>query len=254
MTPLQQRLSEDIQLRGLSERTQDAYGRAVRQLAHHSHTSPARITEAERRDDLLSLKHVTHASRRASTMALCGLTFFSAHPRKRAWSTRTCVRAPREPTRPVLLSAKAVRTIRAPRTLRRSRACLTTMDACGLRLQEGTHLQGPDMDRARLLVHVQSGKDAQDRSVPLPQRTLAFLRPCWHTPRHPVWLFPAPGRGGIDRARASPPRPRNRVPGAWRAALTARGLTTRASGHTLRHRAATHRLEAGVTRRLLQDS
>lgn len=198
MTPLPQRLIEDIQLRGLSERTQDAYGRAVRQLAHHSHTSPARITEAERRDDLLSLTHVPHASRRASTIALCGITCFYAHPRTREWSTLTFGRAPREQTLPVLLSAEAVRTLRAPLTLRRSRACLTPMDACGLRRQEGTPLQGPESDRARLLVHVQSGKDAQDRSVPLPQRTLAFLRPFWHTPRHPVWLFPAPGHGGID--------------------------------------------------------
>jgi site-specific recombinase XerD len=172
MTPLQQRMIEDIQLRGLSKRTQDAYVRAVRQLAAHYHTSPARITEEALRDSFLSLKHVKHSSRSASTIALCGITFFYAHTRKRAWSTLPFVRAPREKKLPGILSAEEVRTMLAHLTLRRSRACLTTIDACGLRLQEGTHLQVPAMDRARMLVHVRSGTGAQDRSVPLPQRTL----------------------------------------------------------------------------------
>ena len=76
MTPLQQRMLEERQLRGLSERTPEAYVRAVCQLAAHSRTSPARITEEALRASFLSLKHVKHYSRRASTLALCGSTFF----------------------------------------------------------------------------------------------------------------------------------------------------------------------------------
>ena len=83
MTPLQQRMIDDIQLRGLSERTQESYVRAVRQLAEHYHKSPACITEAELRDYFLYLKHVKHFSRSASTIALCGITFFSEHTLKR---------------------------------------------------------------------------------------------------------------------------------------------------------------------------
>jgi hypothetical protein len=93
MTPLRQRLIEDLQLRGLSERTQDMSGRAVRQRAAHDHTSPDRLTEEALRQYCLSRKHVTHSSRRARTIALCGLTFFSAHTRTRAWATRSVVRA-----------------------------------------------------------------------------------------------------------------------------------------------------------------
>ena len=40
MTELRQRMIESLQLRGLSERTQEAYVRAVRQLAEHYHKSP----------------------------------------------------------------------------------------------------------------------------------------------------------------------------------------------------------------------
>ena len=76
MTPLRQRMIADLQLRGLSERTQEMSVRAVRQLAEHDPKSPARITEEALRDSFLSLKHVKHSSRSATTIALCGITFF----------------------------------------------------------------------------------------------------------------------------------------------------------------------------------
>lgn len=150
MTPLQQRMIEDIQLRGLSERTQEASVRAVRHLAEHDHTSPARITEEELRHDFLSLKHVKRSSRSASPIALCGITFFYEPTRKRPWSTLTFVRAPRETKLPVVLSVEEVHPMLAHLRLLRSRVGLTTIDACGLRLHEGTHLQVPDMDRAAI--------------------------------------------------------------------------------------------------------
>lgn len=78
MTPLRQRLIEDLQLRGLSERTQEMYVRAVRHLAEHDHKSPARLTEEDLRDYFLYLKNVQHSSRSATTIALCGITFFYA--------------------------------------------------------------------------------------------------------------------------------------------------------------------------------
>jgi integrase/recombinase XerD len=87
MTPLQQRMIDDIQLRGLSERTRESSVRAVRQLAEHYHKSPARITQEELRDDFLYLKNVKHYSRSASTIALCGIKFFYEHTLKRDWPT-----------------------------------------------------------------------------------------------------------------------------------------------------------------------
>ena len=253
MTPLRQRMIEDLQLRGLSERTQEMYVRAVRQLAEHYHKTPERITEEELRHYFLSLKNVQHYSRSATTIALCGIKFFSEQTLKREWTTLTFVRPPREQKLPVILSPEEVRTILAHLKLLRYRVCLTTIYSCGLRLQEGTHLQVPDIDSARMLVHVRCGKGAKDRYVPLPQRTLELLRHYWTTHRHPVWLFPAPGRSGLGMATASTPMPRNSVQDAFRTALTASGCHKRASVHTLRHSYATHLLEAGVNLRLIQD-
>src|SRR5438132_10713240 len=173
MTPLRQRMIEDLQLRGLSARTQEMYVRAVRQLADHYHTSPDQITEEELRDYFLSRKHDKHYARAARTIALCGITFFYAQTRKREWTILTFVRPPQEHKLPVILSPTEVHTLLQCGRLPRYRPCLSTIYACGLRLQEGPHLQGPDMDSARMVVHVRDGTGAKDRYVPLPQQTLA---------------------------------------------------------------------------------
>ena len=96
MTELRKRMSEDLQLRGMSERTQEMYVRAVRQLAQHCHKSPDQITEEELRQSFLHLKNVKKYSRSATTIALCGIKFFFEHTLKRAWTTLTFVRPPRE--------------------------------------------------------------------------------------------------------------------------------------------------------------
>jgi integrase/recombinase XerD len=197
MTELRKRMIECLQLRGLSERTQEMYVRAVRQLAEHYHKPPDVITEEELRQYFLYLKHVKPYSRSASTIARCGIKFFFEYTLHRDWTTLTFVRAPREKKLPVILSPEEVRTILGSVRRLRYRVCLSTLYSCGLRLQEGTQLQVPHSDRSRMLVHVRRGQGGKDRDVPLPHRTLPRLRESWVTHRHPVLIFPAPGRGGI---------------------------------------------------------
>ena len=199
MTPLHHRMIEDLQLRGMSERTQEAYVRAVRQLADYYHKSPDLITEEELRQYFLYIKNVKHYSRAATTIALCGIKFFFQQTLKRTWTTFELVRPPREKKLPAVLSQDEVRNILGRVRLFRYRVCLTTIYSCGLRLQEGTHLQVRDIDSARMLVHIRHGKGGKDRYVPLPQRTLELLREFWKSHRNPVLLFPAPGRTEYTR-------------------------------------------------------
>jgi len=253
MTELRQRMIESLQLRGMSERTQEMYVRAVRQLAQHYHKSPDLITEEELRQYFLFIKNVKHYSRSASTIAICGIKFFFEHTLHRAWSTLSFVRAAPEKKLPVVLSPEEVRRILGSIRLLRYRVCLSTIYSCGLRLQEGTHLQVPDIDSARLVIHVRHGKGNKDRYVPLPQPTLTLLRQYWLTHRHPVLLFPSEGRGHRDLSQATEPMHKSSVQDAFRAALKQSGIHKRASVHTLRHSWATHLLEAGVNLRLIQE-
>lgn len=252
MTELRKRMIECLQLRGLSERTQEMYVRAVRQLAEHYRKSPDFISEEELRQYFLYIKNVKQYSRSASTIALCGIKFFFEQTLHRDWTTLRFVRAPREQKLPVILSREEVHRLLDCVRLPRYRVCLTTIYSCGLRLQEGTHLKVPDIDSSRMLIHVRHGKGGKDRYVPLPHRTLARLRQYWVTHRHPVLIFPAPGRGGISLSTATTPMPRSSVQGAFREALKDSGIHKQASVHTLRHAWATHLLEAGVNLRLIQ--
>lgn len=252
MTPLRQKMIEDMQLRGLAEITQVKYVTAVRQLAEHYGKSPAQITEEELRQYFLYLKNVKKRSRSTCTIALCGIKFFYEQTLKRDWPTLTLVRPPRERKLPVILSREEVHHILGCLRQPHYRVCLSTIYSCGLRLQEGVNLQVSDIDSGRMMVHVHRGKGNKDRYVPLPQGTLEMLRACWVTHHHPVWLFPARGPRGVPGATATGPLNKSGVQRAFQAALKTSGVHKHATVHTLRHSWATHLLEAGVNLRLIQ--
>jgi integrase/recombinase XerD len=252
MTELRKRMIEDLQLRGMSERTQGAYVRAVRQLAQHYRKSPDKITEQELRKYFLYNRNVRKWSRSASTVALCGIKFFYEQTLNRDCTPLTFVRPPKEKKLPVVLSPEEVkRLLRHVHTLRYY-ACLATIYSCGLRLQEGTYLKVPDVDGARMYVHI-TGKGNKERYVPLPQRPLELLRQFWKTHRHPLWLFPSPGQGGLRRPKVDQPMSPSSVQVAFKRALRRSHIHKRAHVHTLRHSYATHLLERGVDLRLIQE-
>jgi site-specific recombinase XerD len=243
---------EDMQLRGLSEKTQESYVRAVRQLAEHYGKSPDRISEEELRQYFLYLKNGKRASPSAVTIALCGIKFFYEQTLKRKWATFDLVRPRREKKLPVVLSVAEVHRILGCLRRPRYRVCLSTIYSCGLRLQEGVHLQVRDIDSDRMVVHVRKGKGAKDRYVPLPMPTLKMLRQHWSTHRHPRWLFPASVRTNLPPSAATKPIHVSSVQKAFKAALQESGVQKPATVHTLRHSYATHLLEAGVNLRIIQ--
>jgi site-specific recombinase XerD len=244
---------EDMQLHGFSMRTQEAYLRAVRQLAAHFHRPPDQLGEDELRQYFLYLTNVKHFAPPSFTIALCGIKFFYERTLRREWKLLDLVRPAREKKLPVILSRDEVGRILRCVRLPVYRACLTTIYVCGLRLLEGAHLQVPDVDSARAVLHVH-GKGRRDRYVPLPTAALDLLRAHWRTHRSPQWLFPAPVREGTRYfvPAGAGPISRTSVQSAFGRALRQSGVHKRAHVHTLRHSYATHLLEAGVNLRLIQ--
>jgi integrase/recombinase XerD len=251
-TPLRQRMIEDMQLRGLAERTQVAYVRAVRRLAEHYGRSPDQLGEEELRQYLLYLKNEKRVSRSLFVVTLCGLKFFYERTLRRHWPTFELARIPSEKKLPLVLSREEVWRILSRLRKPIYQACLGTIYSCGLRVSEGVHLQVNDVDSSRMLVHVKHGKGARDRRVPLPESTLSLLRDYWRTHRHPVWLFPARTAAGNPLPDAETPISVYSVQTAFGAALRESGVAKAATVHTLRHSYATHLLEEGVDLRLIQ--
>jgi integrase/recombinase XerD len=247
MTTLRQKMIEDMQLHSFAKRTQDSYLRVVRQLAEYCNKPPDQITEEELRQYFLYLKNVKRCSRSSITLALCVIKFFYERTLQRQWSTLDLVRPPREKKLPVVLSVEEVRQILARVRRWRYRVCLSTIYACGLRLQEGLHLQIGHIDGARQLLHVCHGKGGKDRYVPLPELVLRMLRQYWATHRDPVWIFPS------SRQNVKGPMNASGVQRAFQGALLDSGIQKPATVHTLRHSYATHLLENGLNLRLIQS-
>lgn len=252
MTPLRQKMIEGMQLRGLSERTQQAYVGAMQQLALYYGKSPDLITEEELRQYFLYLKNEKQYSRSTTTVALCAVKFFYEQTLGREMPALTLVRPPRERKLPVILSREEVQRVLKCVWHLHYRVCLSTIYGCGLRLQEGVQLQVADIDSARMMLHIRGGKGNKDRYIPLPHRTLSLLRQYWITHRHPVWLFPLRKRDGVISTARKPMNGRS-LQRAFTAALKESGLQKHATIHTLRHSWSTHLLEDGVSLRLLQS-
>jgi integrase/recombinase XerD len=253
ITPLRQQMQQDLQLAGLSERTQEAYLRAVRQLAAHFRQAPDQLTENQLREYLLYLKNDKQFAPSSLIVAACGIKFFYTHTAPRDWKTLQKLRVPRAKTLPDVMTIDEVRRLIDAVRTPHNRAYFWTVYSLGLRLQEGLNLQVGDIDGARMLVHVHHGKGAKDRYVPLPLRTLSLLRQYWATHRHPLWLFPATGRDHPHAASATGPMERSSVQGAMRRVVQELDFRKAISIHTLRHSYATHLLEAGVNLRLIQQ-
>jgi integrase/recombinase XerD len=253
ITPLRQRLLEDLQLHGLAAKTQDAYVRVVRQLAEYYHRSPDQISEDELRQYLLHLQRDKHVAASTFTIALCGLKFFYEQTLQRTWTIFELARPAETSRLPVVLSTAEVRLVLNAVRLQPYRVCLTVLYASGLRLREGVELEVADIDGARGLLHIRQGKGRQDRYVPLPPHALEQLRQYWATHRDPRWVFPARWHALASRGGAAPqPMDPSSVQKAFRAAVRAAGIIKPATVHTLRHSYATHLLEAGVDLRVIQ--
>ncbi len=250
MTPLRQRMVDDMQLRGLSPKTQAVYLFAVQQFATHSGTSPEQITEEELRNYFLYLINDKRVAPGTVSIALSAIKFLFVHSLQRTWPTFELIRPPQRRPLPAVLSVDEVHRLLASLRLPRYQACLTTIYAAGLRLGEGVNLRVAQIDSARMVIHIQDGKGGKDRYVPRSPPLLSLLRSHWRTHHHPTWLFPARRRPS-ELVSSHLLLPRS-VEAALHAAVAECGFQKHVTVHTLRHSWETHLLEAGINLRLIQ--
>ena len=254
MTDWYQKSMNALALNGKAERTQEAYTRAVRMLSQfYDNRAPETLSEAELEAYFLHRRNVDHWAPKSMRICYCGIRFYFVQVLQRDWHLFDLLRAKSESRLPAVLSRVEVHALLGCVRTPHNRAFLSTVYACGLRLQEALHLEVSDIDSDRMMIHVHRGKGAKDRFVPLPHASLEVLRSHWRAHRNPRLVFPAYGRDSRSAATATTPMAKSSVQGAFRAAKHAAGISKRAvSVHTLRHCYATHLLEAGVNLRVIQ--
>ena len=248
-TPLRQRMIEDMRMRRLEGRTQEAYIRAVRKLAAFLGRSPDTATTEDLRHFQLHLVD-TGTSPITLNATITGLKFFFDVTLDRAevMARMQPVKVPR--TLPVVLSVHEVaRLIAAARNVKHQVA-LSVAYGAGLRASEVIGLKVTDVDSQRMTLRVEQGKGRKDRYAMLSPVLLQRLRTWWRVGHAQGkilpsgWLFP-----GLDPMDALTPRQLNR---AVHAAAEAAQLNKRVTTHTLRHCFATHLLERKVDVRVIQ--
>jgi len=243
LTPLRQRMLEDMQIRNYSLHTIDGYLRYVAQFAKHFHTSPDRLSPEHIRTYQLHLLH-THVSESVFIQTVCALRFFYETTLGRPWMV-DYIPYPKKPkTLPVILSRDEVKALLlAPRHLKH-RAILATLYATGVRVSELCHLRGTDIDSQRMVIRVRQGQGKRDRLVMLSPDLLPLLRRYWKLYQLQSWLFPG--------SRVTEPITRMGVAHICHQAGRTAKLTKAIYPHLLRHSFATHLLEAGVDLRRIQ--
>jgi site-specific recombinase XerD len=254
ISPLRERMINDIHLHGFSQRTQQSYVRSVEGLARYYKRSPDQLSEEEVRQYFVHLTCERKLARPTVTIALCGIKFFYEKTLKRDWSLTGVPTPKRQKKVPVVLTHEQVKAILGRVRTVRHRACLSLIYACGLRLGEACGIKVTDIDRVRGLLRV-NGKGFKQRYVPLPESLLPLLEECWLSHHNKVWLFPLVGRGGRGRIGRITDQhvPISTVQQAFRKAYLESRVNKKVSVHSLRHAYATHLLEAGVSLRQIQE-
>jgi site-specific recombinase XerD len=244
MTPLRQRMTEDMEIRNLSHNTQLSYLQQVSSLAKYFQRSPETLGPEEIRAYQV---HVT-TERKLAPASLCiiasALRFLYKVTLKREW-VDTEIPLPKKPFKlPVILSREEVAHFLDSIASLKHRTILMTAYAAGLRISEVTHLKITDIDSQRMMLRVAQGKGQKDRFVMLSPHLLEVLRAYWKLTRPKKWLFPGdiPGR----------PISKDAVEQACQKAHRVSGIKKPITPHSLRHGFATHLLESGTDVRRIQ--
>lgn len=245
MTPLRQRMLEDMQVRNFSAHTKDGYLRQVVRFAQHFGRSPAELGPEHIRAYQLYLTNERRVATSTVVHAVSALRFFYRVTLQKDWPLTDAIPMPKMPRKlPVVLSPEEVlRFLDAVKTPKH-RAILTTCYAAGLRISEACRLKISDVDSQRMVLRIEQGKGQRDRYVMLSPRLLAILRAWWHQRRPRHWLFPGEA--------PDVPITTGTVARACQLAHWRSGFAKPVTPHALRHAFAVHLLEAGTDVRTIQ--
>ena len=244
MTPLRQRMLEDMGIRNLAENTQSAYLQQIAAYSRYFNRSPDQLGPEEIRTYQLYLMEIRALTPSSICVATGALRFLYKVTLKRTWAVDE-IPMPKRPRKlPEILSPKEVMHFLNAITNHKHRAILMTAYAAGLRVSEATHLKVTDIDSQRMMLRVEQGKGMKDRYVMLSPRLLDVLRTYWKSARPTRWMFPGevPGQ----------PITREAVGLACQKARRDAGITKPITPHSLRHAFASHLLESGANLRTIQ--
>jgi site-specific recombinase XerD len=245
MTPLRQRMIEDMQLRNLSPVTQRVYADQVGRFARHFRKSPSVLGPEDIRHYQLHLINEKRLSASSLQVVVAALRFLYKITLKKEWVIEEVIPSSKAPkSLPVVLSPEEVTRFLGCIKNSKHRMILMVCYAAGLRISEAVHLKPSSIDSQRMVIRVEHGKGGKDRYVMLSPKLLEALRHYWEAERPRDWLFPGDLPGQPLGALA--------VSHACRKLRQISGIGKPITPHSLRHAFAVHLLESGTDLRTIQ--
>jgi integrase/recombinase XerD len=249
ISPLRQRMIDDMNVRRFSRETQRNYIRDVGRFATFLGRSPDTATADDVRRFQIE-QHEAGVPTPTMNSIVSALRFFFTQTIDRPDLARKLIRTVHPRNLPIVLSRDEVARLLNATTCLKHQAALSVAYGSGLRVAEVAALKIGDIDSERMLLRVERGKGGRYRNAILPADLLTLLREWWKAGRqqgvmYPQgWLFP-----GQNAMKPISTRQLHRVVVE---AAEAAGITKRVGPHMLRHSFATHLLEDGVDIRVIQ--
>ncbi len=249
ISPLRQRMIEDMNLRKLAPKTQDAYIRAVKKLGKFLGHSPHTATKEDLRQfQLYLVEQGTSRITINATVTALRFLFEVTLDRQGVVDKLKTVPVPRK--LPIILSREEVSRLLTATVSLKYKAAFSIAYGAGLRISEVLALKLSDVDSKRMTLHVEQGKGRKDRYAMLSPVLLKVLQNWWRQGHAKGllldggWLFP--GQNPVN------PLSNRQLSRAIRASAVTAEIEKRVTMHLLRHSFATHLLEQKVDIRLIQ--
>jgi site-specific recombinase XerD len=253
ITPLRQRMIEDMNARKLCAGTQTGHIRSCKRFAAFLKRSPDSANLEDIRQFQLHLAE-TGVSICNRNRIMTGLRFLFRVTMRRLDLSEEVYHIREPETLPLVMTVDEIKRLLAVASSLKTRVLLSLGYGCGLRAGEIVRLKVKHIDKAQSIIRIEQSKGRKDRNVMLPKEMLGLLREWWKVrpSRHDAgiplperWLFPSRKSAG----RPITTRHLNRL---FHEAADAAGIRKGVTLHTLRHSFATHLLERQIHLRTIQ--
>lgn len=244
MTPLRQKMIDEMIVQRLSEKTQSSYLYTVKNLAKYYRRSPDQISSEEVKAFLLYLTKEKQLSSSTCRLHLNGIRFLFLNVLG-SDEMHVDIKFPKKPQRiPELLSHDEVKAIIDAPSNFKHRTILMTCYGCGLRVSEIVALKVRHIDYERHALHIVQAKGAKDRRVMMNESLATQLRTYQERCRPKSWLFYS--------TTTERPLVIETVQKIFVRAKQSAQIEKSGGTHSLRHAYATHQIVAGMPIHSLQ--
>jgi integrase/recombinase XerD len=230
ISPLRQRMIDDMTVRNFAPNTMLAYLKQVSYFAQHFGKSPERLGPEEIRSYQIYLVKERKVSVSSRMVATSALRFLYAVTLKQDRVIEMIPTPKAEYRLPVILSPEEVLRLLQAAPSFSYHVIFSTMYGTGVRVSEALHLRVPHIDSQRMMIRIEQGKGHRDRYVSLSPKLLQLLRSYWRKLRPQPWLFPG--------QFPTQPLSREAVSDAIVQASERAGLNKHVSPHSLRNASA----------------